>query len=566
MRRRKISRRRRRFIGRRERGIDWSANSCHGKNRVFLRKTPPPIRMESSTGLLDQALEHVQNGRLAEAEELCRRILAAEPRHCDAWNTLGAIARLKGDCGAAVECTQRALAIKAEFPEALNNLGLALEGLDRFDEASVCFQRAIERSPQLAAAHYNLGNMLRRQGRLMEALTRYEMAIELEPDYAAACNNIGTIVWGEGNPAAAIYFRRAIALDPDYAEAHHNLGLVLQEEGDFQGAEACYERALALAPEFAETHLHRAQLWLLAGDFERGWDEFEWRWKTGQLVQRAFQQPVWKGEPLEGKTILLHAEQGLGDTIQFVRYAALVKERGATVVVEVQPALVRLLARCPGIDRLVGYGERLPPFDVHAPLLSLPRIFRTRLETIPVQTPYLFAEPELVERWRERLQKIGGFRVGINWRGRAAQGIFRKRDIPLECFQGLAGVEGVTLLSLQKEEENRGQGTREADTARPTVVELGELDGGLDAFVDTAAVMRNLDLVITSDTAVAYLAGTLGVPVWVALPFVPDWRWLLGRNDSPWYPSMRLFRQLRRGYWEGVFDKIRVELAAISGR
>jgi len=297
---------------------------------------------------------------------------------------------------------------------------------------------------------------------------------------------------------------------------------------------------------------------LLQGDFEGGWPEYEWRWKTGQLRERCFAQPRWNGEPLAGKLILLHAEQGLGDTIQFVRYAAIVKSLGATVVVECQRALVKLLGSCAGIDRLVGAGDDLPSFDFHAPLLSLPGIFRTDLASIPAPVPYLRAAQDLVEQWRVKLMKVDGFRVAMNWRGEAGKPDSMRRAIPLPLFATLSELSGLRLISVQKDVQDRETKTLDS---RSIVNPGPEIDTAHGAFMDTAAIMRNVDLVITSDTSVAHLAGALGVPVWVALPFVPDWRWLLDRSDSPWYPTMRLFRQNKRGDWKSVFEEIREALS-----
>ena len=330
----------------------------------------------------------------------------------------------------------------------------------------------------------------------------------------------------------------------------------LKGQGKLDGAAACCRRALELKPDFAEAHLQQSLLSLVTGDFQRGWTEYEWRWKDKQWQRRNFSQPLWDGQRLEGKTILLHAEQGLGDTIHFVRYVPQVKQRGGTVIVECPKPLLSLLTSGAGIDRLVGRGEELPPFDLQAPLLSLPGIFRTSLETIPADVPYLFADPGLVEHWRRELGSIAGFKIGIAWHGSPKHPNDRNRSIPLASFEPLARCSRVRLLSLQK-----GTGAEQLQdlAGRIPVADVGSR---LDDFRDTAAVLVNLDLVIACDTAVAHLAGALGVPVWVALPFTADWRWLLDRSDSPWYPTMRLFRQRQPGDWPGVFEDIKAELAA----
>jgi len=295
-------------------------------------------------------------------------------------------------------------------------------------------------------------------------------------------------------------------------------------------------------------------IWLLQGDFERGWPEYEWRWNTAEQPPLHFEQPQWMGEPLDGKTILLHAEQGFGDTIQFVRYATFIKNLGATVILECPKPLIPLLASCRAVDRVVEQGELRESYDFHAPLLSLPTVFKTSLTTIPATVPYLFADPRLVDRWREALAGIRGFRIGINWRGRPGRGAYRRRDIPLELFASLAALPGVQLISLQRE----GDVDLASFANRASIVAPGsDIDTANGAFMDTAAIMKNLDLVITSDTSIPHLAGALGVPVWLALPFVPDWRWLLNRSDSPWYPTMRIFRQRSATDWLDVFKQIK---------
>jgi hypothetical protein len=312
-----------------------------------------------------------------------------------------------------------------------------------------------------------------------------------------------------------------------------------------------------LAPDYAEAHVNRALTRLHVGDWQRGWQEFEWRWRTADALPRGLAQPWWRGEPLAGRTILLYAEQGLGDTIQFIRFAPIVKRRGGTVVVECQQPLVRLLEGCAGVDRLVGQGDALPAFDVQAPLLSLPGILKTSPETIPADVPYLSVRPAAVQAWRERLKEIDGFRIGIAWQGNPAVRGDRLRSIALGHFAALAEIPGVRLVSLQK-----GPGAEQLEAAggRFRITELGSR---LQDFADTAAVMNSLDLVITSDTGPAHLAGALGVPVWVALSLAPDWRWSSGRSDSPWYPTMRLFRQKEWGNWQAVFEEIKKSLCEL---
>jgi hypothetical protein len=345
-----------------------------------------------------------------------------------------------------------------------------------------------------------------------------------------------------------------------------SLGLVLSEFGRHVEAVAHYEEALRRAPQNADAHHNRAQAWLLMGDWTRGWSEYEWRWKCSEFSPPHFDRPQWDGAPLEGRTILLHAEQGAGDTLQFVRFAPLVKERGGTVVLAAPARLHPILGTAPGIDRLVPPCRQSPPpeFDVHCPLLSLPAIFATTPETVPAAIPYLQAEPARIERWRTALEALPGFRIGIAWQGsRTMLPYDLFRSVPLSQFEPLARVDGVRLISLQLgASEQIG-----ALAGRFAVVDLAEkLDESAGAFLDTAALLVNLDLVVACDTGIAHLAGALGVPTWIALPVVPSWRWLLDREDTPWYPTARLYRQVYAGRWEEPFrcmaDRLRGLVAA----
>ncbi|HYV36862.1 MAG TPA: hypothetical protein VE988_14230, partial [Gemmataceae bacterium] len=313
--------------------------------------------------------------------------------------------------------------------------------------------------------------------------------------------------------------------------------------------------AVRLNPQFAEAYFNRATPRLLQGDFLGGWADYEWRWRRPAYPPPPFRQPLWDGSPLAGKTILLWAEQGLGDTFQFIRYAPLVKERGGNVIVACQAAVTRLLRSCAGIDRLIAKeNAAATDFDVYAPLMSLPAIFKTTLTTIPAAVPYLAADAKLVEHWREQLGSCAGLKIGIAWQGNPEYGNDRQRSLPLTCFEPLSRLAGVQLISLQK-----GPGIEQLQDVKgrwPIVDFTAKLDEAAGAFQDTAAIMSNLDLVISSDSAVAHLAGALGVPVWLALPWLPDFRWFVGRDDCPWYPTMRLFRQTQSGRWDDVFERI----------
>jgi tetratricopeptide (TPR) repeat protein len=548
----------------------------------------------------DFAEVHVRLGRTASAQgdsERARRCfeeaLRLEPNRADVHNDLGLIFLRQGQLDRAEDCFQKALHCAPADVDALNNRGVVLRERGRLDEADTCFHQALRLKPDHAGAHNNLGRVCEDRGRLAEAAARFRLALCYDPDNAALHNNLANVLTTLGKPDESLpHYRQAVRLQPvepvfhnnlantltllgkpdeaeaccrqalrlrpDYADAFHNLAITLAAQGDFEQALAQNAEALRLQPENPGARNCRALWWLQQGDFERGWPEYEWRWKIRGVSARSFRQPTWDGSSLAGRTILLYAEQALGDTLQFIRYAPLVKERGATVILECQTPLARLLAGSPGIDQLVPRGSPLPEFDVQAALLSLPGILRTTFATMPANVPYVFPDAGLVERWRSELSGDASFKIGIAWQGSTTFAGDRMRSLPLRHFAPLANVEGVRLFSLQK-----GPAREQIkDVARHfSVVDLGaRLDETAGAFMDTAAVMKSLDLVVTSDTSIAHLAGALGVPVWVALSVGPDWRWLRDRADCPWYPTMRLFRQPRLHDWETVFENMAAEL------
>jgi tetratricopeptide (TPR) repeat protein len=520
--------------------------------------TPAPAAVARAWG---EALEHYQSGRLTEAEQGCRQVAGVEPCHAEAVHLLGVLAHQKGNNNEAAEHLGLATRFCPDNAGFHYNLGVAQQMLGQLDDAAASYRQALRLQPQHADAHHNLGFILAQQRNPREAETHYRAAMRLKPDHAEAHHNLALLLRQEGRlPEAVSHFREAVRARPDHVQALHNLGLTLVGLGQVEDGLACYERVLELRPDEAETRFCRSLVWLLKGDFARGWTEYEWRWRSKRATPPRHNQPPWDGSALAGRTVLLHAEQGLGDTLQFVRYAALVKARGGTVVVECQPALVPLLRACPYIDQVVAQGEGPPPIDVQAPLLGLARIFDTTSDTIPAAVPYIFADQELVERWRRELDELRAFKVGIAWQGSPTHLWDRQRSIPLEKFAALAQVPGVRLISLQ---HGHGRAQVAAVADRFAVLDCCDQgdDLGLD-FADTAAVIKNLDLIITCDTSVAHLAGALGAPVWVALPHAADWRWLLNRDDSPWYPTMRLFRQARPGEreWDGVFLRMAREL------
>jgi len=532
------------------------------------------------------AWKHYQAGDFAQAEQLYRHILKAAPSpddprlhplYAQTHFNLGVVLGKQGKLDEAIAHYRQALRFNPDSVEAHNNLANALRQGGRVEEALAGYQQALRCRPDCAETYNNLGTALTELGRLDEAVPCFRDALRIDSNSAEAHSNLGEALKRLGQLDEAVAsFHRALQLNPHLVEAHDCLGAALKHRGQYSEALASFERALRLNPDFGGARWNRALLWLLLGDFQRGWPEYEWRWTQPNFVRRHFSQPLWDGSALDGRTILLHAEQGLGDTLQFIRYVPLVRQRGGKVFVECQPSLLRLLANLPGVDHLLARGCPLPGFDVHAPLGSLPGILGTELATIPATVPYLHADSALVEHWKSRKSEVGSrksehlhltsdirhrtsdFLVGIAWQGNPAYGHDRQRSIPLTHFARLARVEGIQLISLQK-----GPGTEQLPGQFP-VLDLGNgLDEASGPFMDTAAVVMNLDLVISSDTAVPHLAGALGVPVWVALPLVPDWRWLLEREDNPWYPTMRLFRQTRYGEWDDVFERLTREVKSL---
>lgn len=503
--------------------------------------------------------------RLPEALGCLKQALELNPRESEGFFLLGNILLQQKKHAEAETVYRRCLEWKPDHALALGNLGFACNELERLDDARSCYERALKLRPDLAEVHHNLGNVLREQGHLAESLISYQKALQFRPEYAKAFINRGIALIALGRIDEAVRdLERGEQLKPDLADAHASLGAAYSIQQRFDAALAHYDKATALQPDHAETRWNQSLIWLLRGDYARGWPAYEWRWKCKRTTPLpTITKPRWDGAPLDGRTILLYGEQGLGDTIQFARYAALCKARGGRVLVQCQNALLRLLSQTPGIDGLVGWGATPPPFDVWQPLMSLPAVFGTTVDTIPAEAPYVHPDPDLVAFWRRQLAPARGFRVGIAWQGSPRHAWDRHRSVALDQFEPLARVPGVQLISLQK---GTGSDQLSADRRVP-VLSLGNLvDETSGPFMDTAAILANLDLVITIDTAIAHLAGAMGVPTWVALTYTPDWRWLLGRADSVWYPSLRLFRQPKFGDWPAVFAEMAQQLAPAAAR
>ncbi len=458
---------------------------------------------------------------------------------------------------------RESLRLRPDDPEVLNNLGTTVWEQGRAAEATAYYLRALQFRPRDFGILNNLGIALWDQDRPERAVVFYRRALDIQPDSLDTQINLAVALsdLGEFDDALTL-LRKVLVLNPNSPEAWDNAGMTFARQGHSDQAIACYDRAIALRPDFGEAHRNRALAWLSQGDFERGWPEAEWRLKCRNPPGFVFPFPRWTGEDLNGQPILLHWEQGLGDTLQFIRFAPLVKERGALVWVYCQPPLHRLVARNAGVDHILDGKAPAPDFPVHAPLLSVPAILGNTVATLPA-APYLSADAATISHWRAALLRALGvadlasvFKIGIAWQGSRQNRIDRWRSFPLEQFAPLAGLPGVRLISLQK-----GTGTEQlgALAGRFGVTELPSAGpGGEDErdLLDTAAVMSLLDLVVAPDTAVGHLAGSLGVRAWIALSHVGEWRWMVDGDNTPWYPSIRIFRQTKLNDWESVFRRM----------
>jgi tetratricopeptide (TPR) repeat protein len=552
-------------------------------------------------------LRHHQAGQLRESERLYQRILAQQPHHADALHLLGVVAYQSGRAGVAVRlirraidhrsdiaayhanlglalaalgkldealtCYQAALDLQPLYPEVLCNLGAALGRLGRPAEAVAAYQRSLSLRPEQPETHYNLATLLAAQNQLSDAVRCYREAIRLKPDYPEAVNNLGISLVNLGRVEDAVAcYRQALALRAGDPAVQNNLGAALAELGELKEAADCYRIVLSLDPTHAEAHYNLARTLLAKGDMAAGWPAFEWRWRTQQLraATRPFVQPQWRGEAGQAQTLLIHAEQGFGDTLQFCRFAPLAATRGLRVILEVPEPLVRLMRSLPGVAQVVARGERLPRFDLHCPMMSLPLAFGTTLQTIPTAVPYLCADPAQTADWRARIASSGAglLRVGLVWAGAprpdsaSLSAIDRRRSLAPEMLAPLFAVSGLQFFSLQK-----------AGPRPPPHFPLVDFMAEMHDFADTSALVAQLDLVISVDTAVAHLAAALGKPVWLLSRFDACWRWHADRGDSPqldnprdcpWYPQLRVYRQPAPGDWLRVVGQVAEDLHQIS--
>jgi tetratricopeptide (TPR) repeat protein len=570
--------------------------------------------------LLSEAIRLENAGARAPAVEMLGMVLAREPRNFEALVHLGTILALEGHHGHAVAILTRAVAVQPNSADTFVKIGDSYLKSQRPDEAAAFYRRALELDASHIGALIAIGFIAEAQGRLDEAAVYRERHLALRPDSAEALQDMGRVLGRRGDAGraaellrrgfalepnrpklayelgvaeleleryedAVAAFRHAVALDPSDAPALSNLGRGRMRLGRWEEALDAYVRAAALVPgevryhrnvgaamvnlgrrdeaiarfdeivridpENPDGHVGRALLLLLGGDFEQGWREYEWRWKLAPFKDARFGRPRWNGTNLAGRSILVSCEQGFGDAIQFIRYIPMLKAQGAVVIVSCQPELMSLFSRSPAIDHVLDNRQPPPATHVYAPLMSLPALFRTDLGNIPGEVPYLFTSGPRVVHWKQKLVSLEGLKVGIAWKGNPEHHGDVDRSVSPDWFARLAAIPGVSLVNLQKGEK--------APAFRVT-----DLADQLTDFAETAAIMKNLDLVIAVDTAVAHLAGALGIPTWVAVPYSPDWRWLLDREDSPWYPTMWLVRQPALRNWQDVFHRIAVALEALA--
>ena len=527
-------------------------NEAEGIYRQIISEQPENPQALSLLGTLA-----LQSGRLAQAVSLIERAITISPAVASYHCNLGEAHRRMKDAGRAIVAFRNAIELNPDLALAHSNLGIVLSDHGRWDEAAASFREAVRIQSECASFHSNLGNALKELGELDAAIASLRTAIALEPSHAEAHNNLGVALAANAsdNLAVASYLK-AIELNPRYGDAYTNMGNALFATGDVDRAVAACRKAVEVAPDAPQAHWNLAVALLRTGNFEVGWPEHEWRLKTKlKFPVRPFPQPQWAGEDLAGRTILLHCEQGFGDAIQNVRYVRKVAGRGGRIVLECHPELRRLFNDFPGTDQVIARGQPLPDFDLHCPLSSLPFACRTRLDSIPADVPYLKPDPRLASIWREKIQ-TDGLKVGLVWAGNPTHPNDRTRSIRLEQLASLAA-EGIEFHSLQK-----GPAADQVGRA-PAGMKIADHSAELVDYVDTASLISELDLVIAVDTSVAHLSGALGCRTWVLIPFVADCRWLIGRPDSPWYPTMKLFRQHARERWEGAIRELARELIAL---
>ncbi len=520
----------------------------------------------------DSTNDHIYNnwgtvlrdkGALEEAVSCFQKAIHLNPDNANAYHNLGNVLAELGRIEGSIRCYQKAVQLNPSNSTHHKCLGNALREKGELDESFEILSQVLDRFPDDPEAYYSLGAALKAKGRFEEAVECYQKAIQFNPHLPEAYYNLGNVFKEKGQiKEAKEQFRKALELKPNFAETYNNFGMIYKEAGELSVALLMFRKAWEVKPGFAEAKWNMGLTCLLAGNFIEGWEGYEWRWEKPDYkkCKRSFLNPVWNGEDIAGKRILLHAEQGFGDTLQFIRYVPLVAARGARIGVECPRDLLNLLGGMDGINHLVARGDPLPEFDLHCPLMTLPKVFGTTLDSIPSKNPYLKVDPDLKRIWEERIHsKSMKFKVGLVWSGNPEHLNDRNRSCGLKILSPLSQIENVQLFSVQK-----GPGSEEIKNPGRKF-NLIDFTDRIRDFSDTAALIENLDLVISVDTAVAHLAGALGKRIWTLLPFSPDWRWLLGRDNSPWYPTMRLYRQQESGDWLEVIQKVAIDLHSLVG-
>ena len=527
-------------------------DSGHVKEAIALYKQLQDQFPNSSEILTPFGIALVQFGSLSEGIQLLEKSLEISPDQPTAYFYMGNILYSLKRFDEALLNHDQAIALKSDFAEAYGNRGVVLSELERFDEALLSYDQAIILKPGGAETYYNRGIALNELKRSDEAILSYDQAISLKPDYAEAYSNRAhTLITLKQFNEALVSCDSAIALNINLAEAYNNRGVALSELKRFDEAVLSHDQAIALQPNFAKAYWNKSWIKLTLGDYKLGWELYEWRWKSPlKKYVREFLEPLWLGDSsISGKTLLIYAEQGFGDVIQFCRYVRMAKDLGSNIVLEVQPPLASLISTLNDDIIIVEKGESLPVFDLQCPIMSLPLAFKTAVESIPADVPYLFCDPNKQKIWKERLGVKAKKRIGLVCSGAVIHKDDTQRSLPLNLFRSLLNLP-FELHLLQKEIRSCDEAFL-AEFPRIRTHEENLID-----FSDTAALISEMDLVISVDTSIVHLAGALGKPVWVLLPWKPDWRWLLDRTDSPWYPTAILFRQPEMGDWDGVIADI----------
>ncbi|MGB0629340.1 MAG: tetratricopeptide repeat protein [Alphaproteobacteria bacterium] len=524
--------------------------------------TAPALDRETTRGFyadeqMAAALAYFRAGRTDKAEGIYKKVAKKNAGHAGAHHMLGVIARQKGKDERAVQLLIKAAKLDPQRPEILCDLGNAFKALGRHKDAIKAHRMVLTLLPNSPEAHSNLGSAFKAAGKAGKAVACFENALKMRPSDLELKFNLGNgLIAAERYDEAEELLRQVVYENPQHMPAQINLGAALKEQGRFDAAIKRYQKAIGASPDSAEAHRNLGLSLLATGQYEAGWAEYEWRSQLPDFAMLRMTRPRWDGDPLNGRTLVVHAEQGFGDCIQFSRYIGQIDNDGGEVLFAVPPRLTSLMQGLEGNARLVPTDD-IPSHDVQIPLMSLPRLYRDGLPFEHREGQYLSPLGDKVDRWKDRLGPSAGKRIGIAWQGSKGYADDARRSIPLLNFEPIARLEGVTLVSLQM-----GDGTEQL-TELPWNDRITDFTDEMDqsgAFVDTLAVMKSLDLVVTSDTAVAHLAGAAGIPVWVALNSLPDWRWGRSGDESPWYRTMRLFRQKTAGDWSDVFVRMAAQI------